>query len=184
MIEMPNMLLIAGNARNIGKTTLACAVIERFSALRKITGLKVSGIRKGEESYHGHHGNENTEMLKMYEEVNTSTAKDTARMLKAGAEKAFFMQVDDTRLHEIAERLSDMIPSDRLVVCESGSLRKKIKPGVFIFLHTDDNCRPVKQNHDTEKLADLVINCIPGVYTVLENIEKISLSKNRWIINN
>ncbi len=184
MIEMPNMLLIAGNARNIGKTTLACAIIERFSAYQKIIGLKVTGIRKGEEIFHGNHDNDETEMLKIYEEVNMSSTKDTARMLSAGALKAYYVQVDTSGLRMIAEQLSELVPSDHLVVCESSSLRHVIEPGAFIFMHSGDDKLPAKKNQDLESLADLVIDCTPGLHAVFGNIEKVNFCKNRWIINN
>ncbi len=184
MIEMPNMLMIAGNARNIGKTTLACTIIERFSAYQKIIGLKVTSMRKGEDGFHGNHGNEETEMLKIYEEVNKSSAKDTARMLSAGAAKAFYVRADDASLGKTAEQLADMIPSSQIVVCESSSLRNVIKPGAFIYLYTDEKGRPVKKNRDLANLADLVIDCTQGIHAVTGNFKKVNISENRWIINN
>ena len=184
MIEMPNMLMIAGNARNIGKTTLACAIIERFSAYQKIVGLKGTSMRKGEGRFRGNHVNEETEMLNIYEEVNRSSVKDTARMLSAGAAKAFYMRADDASLGNTAKQLADMIPTGQLVVCESSSLRNVIKPGAFIYLYTDEKGRPVKKNRDLENLADIVIDCTPGIPAVTGNNEKVNISENRWIINN
>jgi len=40
--KYPNILLVSGNGRNSGKTTLACKIIERFSKDHEITGLKIS----------------------------------------------------------------------------------------------------------------------------------------------
>jgi len=42
LIDMPNLLLIAGNGRNVGKTFLACKIIKELANKLKVIGLKVS----------------------------------------------------------------------------------------------------------------------------------------------
>jgi len=41
-IHYPNLITIYGDARNIGKTTLACQLIERLSKEKKPVGIKIS----------------------------------------------------------------------------------------------------------------------------------------------
>lgn len=184
MIEMPNMFLIAGNARKIGKTTLACRIIEKFSADHKITGLKVSSIRPDEEAFHGDHMEILIDTYRVEEEMSTLSTKDTAKMLRSGAEKVFYIQAFDDHLHEAAIHLAGLIPSGHLVVCESGSLRKVIKPGIFVFLHTDESSRDLKKNKEIGSLADFTVKCFSGIDATLELMQKVTLSNNRWIINN
>ena len=40
--HIPNMILIAGNGRNVGKTTFASNIIRHLSASTTVIGIKVS----------------------------------------------------------------------------------------------------------------------------------------------
>lgn len=183
MIEMPNMLMVAGNVRNIGKTTFACAVIERFSALWRIYGIKVTSMRAGEESFHGNHTNQDGNTFIKFEEMNSLSNKDTAKMLRAGADKAFYIQVEDANLKDTARYLAENFSGECLLVCESSSLRREIKPGAFVFLNSGISGMQ-KKNTDLLQIADIVIHCTSEIKEVLKNIDKINLIDNRWVINN
>ena len=41
-ISFPNLLLVAGNGRNVGKTWLVCRIIEKISQNQKVTAVKIS----------------------------------------------------------------------------------------------------------------------------------------------
>ena len=41
-IQIPHLLLIAGNGRNVGKTTLACKIIAQFARETEVIGLKIT----------------------------------------------------------------------------------------------------------------------------------------------
>lgn len=131
-IEAPNVLLIAGQQQNVGKTTLACNIISRFSRNFSIVGLKVSP-----------HFHENTgkatlllegDNYSIMEEQALDTNKDTALMLKSGAEKAYLVQSTPEKLVEALQKCLKLIPKESLIVCESAGLRKHLKPGVFLAL--------------------------------------------------
>jgi hypothetical protein len=184
MIEMPNMLMIAGNARNIGKTTLACAVIERFADALRINGLKVTSIRQGEDNYHGRHISLSSGSFTIVEEHDAAIPKDTARMLRAGAYNSYFMQVADAHLDEAAQYVAGFFPSGVPVICESRSLRKEIKPGLFVFLQNDSDNLHIKKESFFREIADVVIDCTPGDHDTFNLADKIIFYNNRWIINN
>jgi hypothetical protein len=84
MLEIPNMVMIGGNSRNAGKTTLACNIIRKLSSTNKVTALKVTSIRPGESGMHGNHSDENFSGYSITEEFNRDLLKDTSAMLKAG----------------------------------------------------------------------------------------------------
>ncbi len=42
MKSMPNILLIAGTGRNVGKTLLACEIIQQLSKTMAVTAIKTS----------------------------------------------------------------------------------------------------------------------------------------------
>ncbi len=71
MIQLPQLLLIGGTGRNVGKTTLASMVVKQFSADYKIVGLKISNVKPGDEHLYGYHDNklQNNYILSQEENV-------------------------------------------------------------------------------------------------------------------
>ena len=131
---IPNLLLIAGTGTRSGKTTMACRLIEQFSTFN-ITAIKISP-----------HFHETTSGLNpvfeepgyaVYEETNNDTAKDTSRMLHAGAKKVYFAKVLDDRINFVFNRIIDLIPEGTPVICESPALRYFVEPGVFIIMSSE-----------------------------------------------
>lgn len=128
-IKMPNLLLIGGNGRNAGKTTLACKIISFFSAKTEVTGLKISP--------HHHFYNEedtlfrNEKIIVLDEKQNTE--KDSSLMLQAGASKVYFVMVKPEHFKESVDKLIELLPNN-LIVCESGGLHEFVTPGLFLMV--------------------------------------------------
>jgi hypothetical protein len=136
-----NILLIAGTGRNSGKTSLACAIIQKFSPQFPVIGVKVSP--------HFHGKSERLKILKvdsdfnLYQETLIISNKDTSRMLKSGAQKVFYIETKDHNLRNAFEDLLEYIPENIPVVCESPALAKIINPGIFLI--TDHDLIPAKK---------------------------------------
>ena len=126
-IDIPNLLLIAGNGRNVGKTTLACQIISYFVKTTEVIGLKISP--------HQHTFNQSNVIFKndkiVILEEKQINSKDSSLMLRAGAKKVFFVMVKPEHLNENMNHLIKILTSE-LIVCESGGLREHINPGVFL----------------------------------------------------
>jgi hypothetical protein len=133
-MKVPNLLLIAGTGNKSGKTTLACMVIEQFKGYG-ITGIKITP--------HFHETTPGLILLNekpgysVYEETNPDSAKDTSRMLKAGAAKVFFAKVTDADLLTAFKEILNHIPPGIPIVCESPALRFFIDPGLFIIMRSE-----------------------------------------------
>ncbi|HIJ64723.1 MAG TPA: molybdenum cofactor guanylyltransferase [Candidatus Hydrogenedentes bacterium] len=70
--------------------------------------------------------------------VLTVSAKDTDRLLDAGAAKVYWLRVLKDRLEEGARALLDALDPNALIVCESNSLRTVVEPDLFLmFRHAD-----------------------------------------------
>jgi len=128
-IDIPNLLLIAGNGRNVGKTTLACKIISFFSGKSEVTGLKISP--------HQHAFSEaevvfKNEQLVIIDEKQINS-KDSSLMLQAGAKKVYFVMVKPEHLENAFEHLYQILPN-HLIICESGGLHKLISPGLFFMV--------------------------------------------------
>ncbi|MBS4059862.1 MAG: hypothetical protein KG029_05645 [Bacteroidetes bacterium] len=157
MIYLPNLLLIAGNGRNIGKSTFACAVIEKFSKETSVFGIKATTIYPEEDAFHNKKKVQLFQPFDIFEETNPESTKDTARMLKAGAERAFYIRSFDENIEQAIQEFFEIIPRESVIICESGSLRKVVKPGLFLYLENGNNNLKEK-NRKIRDLADIVVN--------------------------
>jgi hypothetical protein len=149
VIHLPNMLLIGAANRDAGKTTFACRVISTLSTVTKVYGVKVTAIREsngkcprgGEgcgvcSSLTGHYC--------ITEETHTDSAKDTARLLAAGCNRVFWLQVLHEHMAEGLRALLKMLPAGQPIVCESNSLSRVVQPGLFLMLKRADGL-PTKE---------------------------------------
>ncbi len=138
---LPHLLLIAGNGRNVGKTTLACQIIAKLSESTPVIGIKISS--------HFHSYSENEVVRKgenfVIVEETQNTWKDSSLMLQAGADKVFFVMAEQTHLREAFDNLAELLPSSALV-CESGGLHELVQPGLFLFVNLEGR-KIVKHKH-------------------------------------
>ena len=124
--------MIAGTGRKVGKTTLACKIIQHISADDEVIGIKISP--------HLHHQVNDQKIIAqspdylIIEETNFDSGKDSSRMLRAGAKKVYYVQTKDRHFEEPFQILMDIIPKDQPIVCESGALLDYANPGMFLLV--------------------------------------------------
>ena len=143
MLTWPSMLLIGAAARNVGKTEFACRMLKRFAAAQTpAIGVKITVVR--EESGGCPRGGAGcgvcgslTEPFTITFEENAPSAKDTGRMVAAGASKVFWLRVKSAHLNEGVNVLKAMIDPSVPVVAESNSARLALEPGLFLIIQTD-----------------------------------------------
>jgi hypothetical protein len=173
--EFPNILLIAGDGRNVGKTTLACKIINKFSWENEITGLKIT------PHFHPLKETDNViiknENIVLVQEQSTDSHKDSSLMLQSGASKVYYLQVHDEYLSDAFESVVKLV-GNVPIVCESGGLGKVINPGVFLFVRMLC-CQVVNtEKYEFSELADkLVTNNGSGFDFSLGELE---LNNNNW----
>ena len=85
MITDSRFIIVAGTARNVGKTTLVCKIIAQ-NIPNNVVALKFISLKKGGLAYEHH---QNISTYKIIEEKHLELEKDTVKMLKAGAKKSF-----------------------------------------------------------------------------------------------
>ncbi|WP_297095862.1 hypothetical protein [uncultured Draconibacterium sp.] len=139
-IDYPNLLLIAGNGRNVGKTYFACRVIEMLSETLPVTGLKITS------HIHEHSSDDVLTKHKHFVILQEKqiTGKDSSLMLQAGAKQVFFVMAEPKYLPEALEKLSPYLP-ETPIVCESGGLHEIINPGLFFFIQSTGT--PLRKAH-------------------------------------
>ncbi len=129
---LPNLLMIAGTGRKVGKTTLACRIIKQLSKDHPVTGIKVSPHMHRQAG--GQRLVAETDDYLIIRETSTSNGKDSSRMLSAGAAQVFYLQTRDRHIAEPFRVLMKMIPPGSPVVCESGALLAYARPGLFLLV--------------------------------------------------
>lgn len=180
--QIPNLIIIGGSSRNVGKTTLTVKLIEKYAGSASITGLKVTSIRKGEESHHGSHADPDVQNFRITEETTDKSSKDTARMLNAGAEKVFYIETPDHQINEAVGMFMANHNTGGPIVCESRNLRTAVIPGLFVLLKHYDASR-IKPGFDYyEKLADFIFTIGPDCRNSGGLAEKITWDGKYWKI--
>jgi hypothetical protein len=155
MIKYKQLIVIGGTGRNVGKTEFVCKLIEKISSQRAVYGLKVSAIFPDEELFHGTHSADEPE-LHLFEETRFTTAKDTSRMLRAGAKKVFYLRSDDTKIYAGFVEFMKSVPEKGVVVCESNSLGQFVRPALSVVVKSVNG--PIKPRAVAQlESADLVV---------------------------
>lgn len=151
-----NILLIAGTGRNVGKTLLACEIINHFSKKTAVIGVKISShqhpIGPGQKII------ANTNHFQVIEE-SLITNKDSSRMVQAGAFKAFYIQSGHNNLEGAFQTIEPELIGNA-VICESGGLHQFIKPGIFFLV--SENTIPENKKHFLN-YNPVIVNSVNGI---------------------
>ena len=118
----------------MGKTFLACKIIEQISKISEVTGIKISS--------HFHPVKKDNVLIETNEFIIVKeteiSGKDSSLMLQAGAIKVYFVMAAQENLQNAFLWLNKVLPEEA-IVCESGGLGEIADPGVFLFVkNTDD----------------------------------------------
>jgi len=170
---IPNLLIIAGTGNRSGKTSMACRIIDQYRHLR-VFGIKITphfhdvtgGLIKlvGESGY------------SIYEETNRESLKDSSRMLRAGAVKVFYAQVNDDIIEEAFYEILEHIPSKAPIICESPALRYYVEPGLFIIMDSAESIKNKDISH-LQKLPHVAFNLEK---TDLTKEVQVSFEQHKW----
>lgn len=177
MISDSRFIIIAGTARNVGKTTLACQLIQSLLdkntiALKFIT-LKKNGFK------HSHH--QDIKTFQLIEEFDTGSEtgseKDTMKMLRAGAQRSFMLISHEAYVSEALSSFLLAIEDNAFVIAESATLRKFLKPAKFIIVDRENAVNRKPYIKDLLPLADHFISDISHLSTIEDLL--LSLQKIR-----
>ena len=137
IMRRENIILLAGNGQNVGKTLFACQLIESLQQKHSVIGIKICP--------HFHDldpdsvfiiKNENYQITK---EDRKDGTKDSNRLLNAGAKEVYYIQTKDEYLTNVMADLEKVITSNMPVVIESGGLRNILEPGLFLMIENKSN---------------------------------------------
>lgn len=161
MLDVPKMILIGSTARNSGKTTLAVAVLEKYKNKMPIYAIKVTTIAvKNGGCIHGGDGcgvcSKMQDDFEITKEKSMEGIKDTSQLLAGGAKMVYWLKTLKDYIGEGIESILSEIPENALIICESNSLRKVVKPGVFIMVKNTEDDQIKKSAREVFDQADIV----------------------------
>lgn len=179
ILSEPRLILLAGTSQNSGKTTLACHIIQKFCKLHTIIAIKITP-----HFYNDIQGNIlfREENLCIVEELNPTNKKDSSKMLAAGAKKSFFIMASEEQLGKAFQKIQEISNHDEFIICESGGLRKWVKPAVFLMLTRHDNQRLKPESNLLKALCDRWITFSGEELDF--SINMLEIKNNQWKLKN
>jgi len=185
MIHLDKMLMIGSAVSNVGKTELACALLNKFSKNHDIVGIKVTTIKdKDGQCPRGGEGCGVCSSLEgnfcITEETNRASGKDTSRLLAAGAGRVFWIRVLKEHLIEGITALLDIIGPEAVSICESNSLRQIVEPGLFLMARKNDSNAWKSSAVDVIKYADRIVVSDGSSFDLAP--DRIKLADGKWTL--
>ncbi len=179
MLNLDQFVIVGGTGRNVGKTEFVCHLIEKTSKTNEVYALKVSAVFPDEAQFHGDHSKDKDQQF-LFEEKNSESQKDTARMLRAGAKRVFYIRAEDVGIEKAFHEFLDQLPEHVAVVCESNSLGGLVKPALQIMVTQPD--KPIKERSRKQlDSADLLV--ISDGVSGFTELNKLHLNtKQRWVL--
>ena len=175
LTELPNLLLVAGTNRKVGKTTFICKVINQFKN-HKIIGIKITP--------HFHNSRENkkviieNEQLFISEELDCISNKDSSLMLQNGASKVYYVETRSEDFEAVVSLLKKL-PGDIPLICESASLRKAVKPGLMIMIDNENISDKKPLFYELRDKIDVLIKMENNNFNF--NFKKLRFENGTWI---
>ena len=185
MLKLDGMLMIGSSASNVGKTELACTLLRNFRKNHDVVGIKVTTIKNKEgKCPRGGEGCGICASLEgvycITEELDSDSKKDTARLLRAGASRVFWLRVLKEHLLEGIKALMDIIGADTISICESNSLRQVVEPGLFLMVGYKDFKKCKISAVEVKKYADKIVISDGSNYDL--DLSRIKLIKDKWML--
>ncbi len=152
---LPNVIIFCGSGRNVGKTAMICSVIKKVSKLNNIIAVKVSPH---------FHLNPPLDSLvwksdgcNIYQEKEINT-KDSSLFLQVGSKTVYYIETKDEYLEMAFNKVLQLTGDGKIMIVESGILGKFIKPGVLVYLESEENKPLTESKFSNRENADLILS--------------------------
>ena len=176
------LVMIGGHTRNIGKTSVVEGII-RATAELNWTAVKITqfghGVCTGDcESCSCA---DNVDQFSITDELACNTGSDTSRFLAAGARRSLWVRTRQGELYKALSSFRNKIKDDDFVIVESNSLRRFVKPDVYLQVFDpskSDFKRSARQFFDLSDAYILVTEAdtlLNGLGTLVPGADQLSI---------
>lgn len=180
MTVKPNILVVGGTNRNLGKTEFICGLLRRFSG-REIIVIKIKTLYPDDLAHHGR----GTSFIGNYvvrEESCSGKLEDSKRFLAAGAYRVFYIKSHAAYLGKAFKEALAGSQKNQLFIVESNSIMEHIRPGAFILLSGPDNTVYKPSSLKYFDKADIVIKSTGNSFETGPEDINLSAGRNEWSI--
>lgn len=127
------IVVVGGHTRNIGKTSVVAGILAALPQYRW-TAFKVTQFGHGICSANGEPCDCETDShtVAVSEEHATDTGTDTARFLRAGAQRVFWVRTRQGQLAEAMPRIRRELARADHAILESNSILRFLKPDLYL----------------------------------------------------
>jgi len=127
------ILVIGGNSRKVGKTSVVAGLIAALPAFHW-TAFKITEHRHGVCSTHGEACDCATadHSWAVSEDKDRSGKSDTSRFLVAGAEHSWWVRTEPGRIEEAMPRIREILASAQYALIESNSILRFLKADLYL----------------------------------------------------
>ncbi|MHC4744451.1 MAG: molybdenum cofactor guanylyltransferase, partial [Planctomycetota bacterium] len=119
-------------------------------------------------------------VFRITEETKKETGKDTSRLLAAGADRVFWLQVLRENMPEGLTALLNIIGPNAISICESNSLRKVVEPGLFLMAQAADSTNWKDSAAEVRQYADRIVVSDGKSFDL--DIDRLELIDGRWTL--
>jgi hypothetical protein len=120
------IVVIGGQAKDVGKTGVVCALISALSE-RRWTAIKISSAHGGSER----RAAAVTRVMAIAEERDPTTGTDSSRYLAAGAVRAFWVRTAEGQLAQAMPGIRAAMAAAENVILESNSILGWLQPDLY-----------------------------------------------------
>ncbi len=186
-IDIPNMLLVGSAGRNVGKTEFTCRLIETFRGRRDLVAAKVTAVDRTDGTCpRGGKGCGVCSSLEgryaVTEETDARGKKDTCRLLAAGATRVLWLRVLKTHMHQGMSALLDCIGPGTVWVCESNSIRRVVRPGLFLMVENAASGSYKASAELVRDRADCTVRSVPESCSFDFDLDRLGIADGEWTL--
>ncbi len=128
-------VVIGGQSRNVGKTSLACSLVSQL-ADRDWTAVKITQFGHGICAVDGKTCDcaveDPNHVFALSREKDSSTDTDTSRLLRAGAKQVYWLRVFQGRLADAMPTMLGRLDGEESVLIESNSAVEFVSPDAYV----------------------------------------------------
>jgi molybdopterin-guanine dinucleotide biosynthesis protein len=172
---LPNALFIGGLEKKSGKTTLSVSIVKKFSKKQDIYVIKATIIRDYKDK----------KLFSIIEETDPNRPKDTGRLLAAGAKKVFWFKTDEKYALSGFKEILEKDIKNKPVLCETNSMRKYIKPGIFLMVKRENYIEKKETAEAVIDYVDMFVTCKKNENDLVfepDIVNKLVLKENKWFL--